>query len=264
MVRWSSLILPIVIAVMGLLVALGTGVGIAYAVFEPPTSQARAQVEQRGARIAELEETLKARNQRIEELLLQQADMKLEIAGADVRLEAVKANLDGEETLVQKARADALEADTLVSHRDERIAELESEVADLTLIQDRFISYGEAMAPLDPDRLLLVELRKDSPNDREAAEEYWEGIKKLAVKSDPSLGPKADRVLRLIPSYFEYIDAAAEAETCEGVFDAYFTSGVIDYFNVESDFRRDLFLVLINRIDSLIILTEEDADPVLS
>ena len=114
------------------------------------------------------------------------------------------------------------------------------------------------MEPLDPDRLLLVELRKDPPNDREAAEEYWEGIKKLAVQSDPSLGPKADRVLRLIPSYFDYIDAAAEADSCEGVFDAYFTSGVIDYFAVESDFRRDLFLILINRIDSLIILTEEE------
>ncbi|MCH6554381.1 MAG: aldo/keto reductase, partial [Acidobacteria bacterium] len=92
---------------------------------------------------------------------------------------------------------------------DQRITDLEGRVADLVLIQDRFVSYGEAMEPLDPDRLLLVELRKDSPNDREAAREYWEGIKKLAVQSDPSLGPKADRVLRLIPAYFDYIDAAA-------------------------------------------------------
>jgi len=264
MVRWSSLVLPIVIAVIALAAALGTGVGIAYAVFEPPTSQARAQVEERGARIAGLEETLKARDQRVEELLSVQGDMKQELAGANVQLEDLKAKLEEEQTSVQMARADAQEAHILVSRRDERITELEREVAGLVLVQDRFVSYGEAMEPLDPDRLLLVELRKDSPDDREAAKEYWEGIKKLAVQSDPSLGPKADRVLRLISTYFDYIDAASEAESCEGIFDAYFTSGVIDYFNVESDFRRDLFLVLINRIDSLIILTEENADQVLS
>mgnify|MGYP001204385320 CR=1 FL=1 len=149
-------------------------------------------------------------------------------------------------------------------HEVERITELEGKLANLVLVQGRIVSYGEAMKPLDPDRLLLVELRKDPPNDREASKEYWEGVKKLAVQSDPSLGPKADRVLRLIPAYFKYIDAASDAESCEGVFDAYFTSGVIDYFNVESDFRRDLFLVLINRMDSLIILAEEDAKPVLS
>ena len=108
MVRWSSLILPIVIAIIALLVALGTGVGIAYAVFEPPTSQARAQVEERGARIGELEANLQAKDQRIEELLSVQGGMKQELAGANVQLEDLKTKLREEETLVQQARADTV------------------------------------------------------------------------------------------------------------------------------------------------------------
>ena len=126
----------------------------------------------------------------------------------------------------------------------------------LTAVEGQVDSLEEAVSPLDTDRLLLVELRKDFPDDREAATEYWESVKKLSVQSDPSLGPKVDRVLRLLPTYFDYIEAAREATSCEDVFSSYFSTGVIDFFNVERDYRRDVFLVLINRIDALVSLAD--------
>ena len=257
MVRWSSLLLPIAIGLGVLIFAAGTGAGIAYAVFEPPKSRAEARVEQRQIRIDELESEVAAREQRIEELLAAQGDLKQQLAEAQATIGGLETAVAEERAGAQRAKAAVQEANILVAQRDERIAELEEKAAEISTLQDRLSLYESALEPVDPDRLLLIELRKDPPGDREAAREYWENVKELAVQSDPSLGPKADRVLRLIPTYFDYIEAAGEAQTCEGIFDAYFTSGVIDYFSVESDFERDLYLVLINRLDSLIVLTEE-------
>jgi vacuolar-type H+-ATPase subunit I/STV1 len=259
MVRRSWLVFPISVLGLVVVMALGVGVGISYAVFEPPKSKAQAQLQQQETHLAELDATVVVKDRRIEELLARQSDLQQELAQTQASLKSGVATLEEERSASQRLRSRGEEAQRQVVQRDREIARLEERVAALSVTEKKSQTLVKALNPLEADRLLLVEMRKDAPDNRKAATEYWENVKRLAVQSDPSLGPKVDRVLRLLPAYFDYIDAAGKATSCEQIFSAYTTSGVIDYFNVESDFRRDLFLILINRIDAVVSLAGASA-----
>ena len=253
MARQHSLAFSAAIAVGILLVGLVIGLAVGFTILQQPSkSRVEARLTERERQVAELEETLTARDARIQELLTLQGDAQAELARARVGLSSNATEMEEARVAVQQLLAKLEQAQTLAAQRAEEIAPLKESVASLSAFKTTVETLQAAVGPLGTDRLLLVELRKDIPENRQAATEYYENIKKLAVQSDPSLGPKADRILRLLPTYFNYLDSASEATSCEGVFSAYATSGVADYFTVESDFQKDTLLVLINRIDTLV------------
>ena len=251
MARQTSLPFPIAIAAGILLAGLVVSLAVGFAILQPSKSRVEAQLTERERQVTELEETLAAKDARIHELLTLQGDAQEELARATVGLSSNTTETEEARAAAQQLQAELDQAQTVAAQQVEEITTLEASVASLTVFKTTVEVLQEAVGPLGTDRLLLVELRKDAPEDLQAATEYYENIKKLAVQSDPSLGPKADRILRLLPTYFNYLDSASEATACEGIFSAYATSGVADYFTVESDFQKDMLLVLINRIDTL-------------
>ncbi len=246
MVRWSSLALPITVAVVTILIVLGAGIGTGYAIFEPKKSNAEGQVKEQMLQLTKLQDELAARDVRVEELLKEVAQDQEKLTKVELQLRTTMADLEAS----RQIQTDLSEAQEIVTQRDTTVAELQRKIESFSPFEDRIGLLEKSLAPLESDRFLLVELRKDMPETREAATDYWEDLKSLAIKSDPSLSPKADRVLNLLPAYFDWLEAEY-VSSCE-FFDAFVSSGAVGFSTVASDFDKDVFLVLINRMDALV------------
>jgi hypothetical protein len=102
---------------------------------------------------------------------------------------------------------------------------------------------------LAADRLLLVELRKETPQTRAEAIAVWENIRGLAARSDPNLVPKVERVSRTISVYYAWRErdfaGAQEAQV------AYVLTGASQFQETTDEFWKAFLLVLVNRIDIL-------------
>lgn len=108
---------------------------------------------------------------------------------------------------------------------------------------------AEMAESLKADRLLLVEMRKEVPPNRDEATRLWTGIKPLAVASDASLGIAVDRVTRAIPAYYTWREA--DFGTQQEAQLTYFLTGA-DQFEAGMDaFWKAFTLVLIDRMDTL-------------
>jgi hypothetical protein len=252
MARLVSRLPPNRLAIGGLIAGLALGLAIGFGALQPSKSNVEAQMLARENYVEELTEILTSKDSRIQELLTIRGAAQEELTKAKVTLGQNTTQIVDTHATVQKLQRDLSQTQSRAAKQAEEIAPLKASIDSLLAFKKTVEILQEAVGPLGTDRLLLVELRKEAPDDQAAATEFYENIKKLAVQSDPSLGPKADRILRLLPTYFDYLESSSEATSCEGVFSAYSTSGVTDYFTVESDFKKDMLLVLINRIDALL------------
>ena len=102
---------------------------------------------------------------------------------------------------------------------------------------------------LKTDRLLLVEMRKEVPPNRDEATRLWSSIKPLAVASDNSLGIAADRVTRGIPAYYTWREA--DFRTQQEAQLTYFLTGADQFEAAMDSFWKAFTLVLIDRIDTV-------------
>jgi hypothetical protein len=139
----------------------------------------------------------------------------------------------------------------------------ESGAADVAQsITDRVLEATRAAAPdrtassivslaqrFESDRLLLAEMRKSPPQEPRDAQRYWLNIKPLAVRSDPSLGQKVDRVARYLPAYLDWVMAepGTQGDPVAGLRE----SGANNYFRAVDEFWQAVLLVVIDRIDVL-------------
>lgn len=252
MARQVFLPRSIFLVIASLIFGLALGIAIGFGIIQPGKSNAEGQLLERERYVVELTETVSSKDARIQELLAFRGTAQGDLAKAKVTLRQNVTQINDTRAAVEQLQRDLAKTQELATKQAAEIAPLKESISSLSAYKTTVETLQQAVGPLGTDRLLLVELRKEAPEDQAGATEYYENIKKLAVQSDPSLGPKADRILRLLPTYFDYLDSASEATSCEGVFSAYATSGVTDYFTVESDFQKDMLLVLINRIDALL------------
>ena len=116
-------------------------------------------------------------------------------------------------------------------------------------------SIESVAARFETDRLLLAEMRKTPPRDPREAREFWANIKPLALKSDPSLGPRLDRVQRSLPSYLEWLASAPGGDAAAAL--GFLESGASNYLRAVDEFWQGVLLVVIDRIDVLVGLTLE-------
>ena len=112
----------------------------------------------------------------------------------------------------------------------------------------------EVATTLEIDRLLLADMRKDSPEVRAEAQRFWVDVKALAVKSDPSLGPKADRVSAAIPVYFDWLER--DFSSVQEANLTYLLTGASNYDSSINEFWGAFVLVLMDRIDVLVRLAD--------
>lgn len=238
-----------------IVLALGIGVGIGYVAFEPQSTEAASSLDASQERVARLEASIADKDARYQELLDEVADFKAEIALTAATNESLMDEMarQGEALAAAEDAQRTLQADLTTTQG--QVSALEAQIGSEEALAARLSGFESAIAPLGDDRLLLVELRKDTPDTLDEATEYWEELKELAVAADPTLGTKVDRVIAFLPTYFEWFEGDYD-NTCESL-QAFFDTGAVEFGTLSGDLQSDIFLLLINRIDAATALVEE-------
>jgi hypothetical protein len=143
---------------------------------------------------------------------------------------------------------------------EERLAEAEARLVTLQAENDRLTRaigrFDDLYDPMEADRLLVTELRKDLPPTRPEAEAYLERVEMLAGISDPAqLGPVVARVLEAAPVYLDWRDR--EFDTPEEASQAYLTSGASGFDASWKLFRNAILLTVANRLDAVLTLIDQ-------
>ena len=252
MFDWSSTKGLLLMASSALSIMLAIGIGIGYVMFQPSVSEASSRLVTSAERMSRLESSIAMKDVRFNDLLNEVGEYRQEIA-------SLKATNGGllEQFAQQRITATAAEiakkgAETDLVAIREKMSSLESDLVAMNALHSQLFNLEGAIEPMDSDRLLLVELRKSMPDDLDAATKYWRTVKDQAVKSDPSLGTKVDRVIRFLPTYFDWL-GGEYTDTCDSVL-AFFDSGAVEFGTLSGDLQNDIFLVMINRMDSAINL----------
>ena len=251
----SATLGTLVLTLAAIAVALGIGVGIGYLAFEPQSTEAASTIDAGQERVMRLEASVAQKDARYQELLDQVARFKDEIARTNAANEALRDELDRQGETLAAAQSMTRDLQTEVSTGEGRVSALEGQLASQAELTAQILEFQQAITPLADDRLLLVELRKDTPDTLEDATAYWETVKELAVAADPTLGAKVDRVIDFLPIYFEWFEGEYN-DTCESL-QAFFDTGAVEFGTLSGDLQSDVFLLLINRIDAATALVEE-------
>ena len=252
MFDWASTKGLLSMAGSALMIMLGIGIGIGYVLFQPSASEASSRTETNVERISRLEASIAEKDARFNDLLNQVAGYKQEIARTQAINEGLTDRIAQQQSTVDAAELAEKAAQNDLAASQEQVASLEEQLSTMASVQGHLANLEGAIEPMDSDRLLLVELRKSMPDNLDDAVMYWNTVKEQAVKSDPTLGPKVDRVIRLLPTYFDWIDGTY-TDTCDSVL-AFFDSGAVEFGTMSGDLQNDIFLVMINRMDSAINL----------
>ncbi len=110
-------------------------------------------------------------------------------------------------------------------------------------------------SPLEADRLLLAELRKDIPESRREAEAYIERMRRLALRSDPvRLGPLATRLVEAAPVYLAWLDQ--EFASPEEANREFVQSGARGFRTTFSTLSNAILLTVIDRLDAILDLLD--------
>jgi vacuolar-type H+-ATPase subunit I/STV1 len=164
----------------------------------------------------------------------------------------------------QEADAEALaarllEAEQQIAELQARIDEMALELARLRAERDRFERVvrplGELTDPLEADRRLLIELRRELPETRAEAVAYLQRMQRLALVSDPvRLGPLASRVMQAAPVYLDWREQTFASS--EEAARAFARSGARGFTTAFENFRNAILLTVSNRLDALLQLLE--------
>lgn len=101
---------------------------------------------------------------------------------------------------------------------------------------------------LESDRLLLVEIRKQVPEDRMEVEIYLERLKYLSSRSDPvRLVPLVNRVLENSTTYFDWLET--EFESPEEELTEYYIGGARSFHFALEEFQSAVMFTIINRLE---------------
>ena len=160
------------------------------------------------------------------------------------------------------------------------IDELQSLVADLTAANDALIAdntdlqatldtlaaerdrlaasidrFEDLYAPIESDRKLLFELRKDLPETRPEAEQQLQRISDLALSSDPQrLGQLVDRVDQTATAFLDWrfgeFDSSADFSA------AYVDSGANAFDDSFEELRSEALMTVANRLDGVLTILD--------
>ena len=138
------------------------------------------------------------------------------------------------------------------------IQEAELSEDELSKMNTRLTSITQTIEKFENDKLLLVELRKEIPSSRAEAHNHWERVKDIAVVSDPTLGPKIDKVISMIDAYYDWLDQQPGANYTDTDFFNWIVegniSGAINYTSEIGKFQNDALLAVIIRMDAAVSL----------
>ena len=138
------------------------------------------------------------------------------------------------------------------------IQDAEMSEAEISKLNTRLNSITKTIEKFENDKLLLVELRKEIPSSRSEAYNHWERVKDIAIVSDPTLGPKIDKVISMIDAYYDWLDQQPGVNSTDTDFFNWIVegniSGAINYTSEIGKFQNDALLAVIIRMDAAISL----------
>jgi chromosome segregation ATPase len=136
---------------------------------------------------------------------------------------------------------------------------LQQAVDDLSAERDRLARtlshFDDVYEPMEADRQLLFELRKELPETRPEAEAQLERMRSLALAADPAhLGQLVDRLGEAAPTFLEwrFEDHASDAEAAQ----AYIDSGASAFDTTMSEFRNEVLLSVANQLDGILTVID--------
>lgn len=178
-------------------------------------------------------------------------------AEIEVASERSDFSIDRSELLQLQERLDSLSELNLALEADN--SNLSQAVEDVTRhrdqLQDSLARFDELYGPLDADRQLLFELRKNLPETRVEAEAQLDRLERLALIADPSrLGQLVDRVADAAPAFLDWrFTEFASTQEASG---AYVTSGANAFDSTLEELRDAVLLSVANRIDGLLTVID--------
>ena len=117
-----------------------------------------------------------------------------------------------------------------------------------------FSSIRDSIDLLANDRLLLIEIRKEPPIERDNATKHWRNIKLIATQSDPTLSRPASRILDASDAFFSWREKTFTSQ--EEATTDFFTTGAGTYRDEIEDFKKKVLFMLILRLDAIIQQTD--------
>lgn len=132
------------------------------------------------------------------------------------------------------------------------LAQASSERDTLARALERF---DESYEPMEADRQLLLELRKETPETRPEAEAQLERIRTLALTADAThLGQLVDRLGEAAPDYLDW--RYGQHLTPDTAAQAYVDSGANAFDSTMSEFRNEVLLSVAGRLDGILTVID--------
>jgi ABC-type transporter Mla subunit MlaD len=178
----------------------------------------------------------------------------------------LQADLRSLQTAVEEARREAQQLRAELEKLDRQASELRSQLSsargELDSLKSKVEQVQKVLGLLENDRVLISWIRTDPPGEREAARDYWNETRALALRSDPNLALTVDKILASLDLYFDWLDSfplltgTSRQEIvawCPLYIDWLLNAppGVDEYSNAVNQFRQEAMLVFIAHIDSL-------------
>jgi len=122
----------------------------------------------------------------------------------------LQADLRSLQTAVEEARREAQQLRAELEKLDRQASELRSQLStargELDSLKSKVEQVQKVLGLLENDRVLISWIRTDPPGEREAARDYWNETRALALRSDPNLALTVDKILASLDLYFDWLD----------------------------------------------------------
>ena len=137
--------------------------------------------------------------------------------------------------------------------------DLQSAVDSISNERDRLAAsidrFDDLYDPIEADRQLLFELRKEMPETRGEAEAQLARIRSLALSSDPQrLGQLVDRVEEAAPAFLDW--RFGEFESTADFSAAYIDTGANAFDSSFEELRSEALMTVANRLDGLLTILD--------
>lgn len=222
--------------VLGVAASIAVGAGMGFFARQPAMGNLQGAVAQRDRDLAGFQERLAVQEKesqsvsdRLNELSRKAEDLQRQVA----------ANRDQAAALAS-ARAQAADLQTRLDAAVQQAREGKQKALE---------GVRPVSESLASDRLLLIELRKDAPDNRQDAERYWANVREIALQSSAVLRPQADRVRNALPAYFNWRERRFASAEEQGL--TYILTGAAAYETSVNEFWNAVLLQAIDHIDAL-------------
>lgn len=165
---------------------------------------------------------------------------------------ATTASVDELRALVQDL---SLANDTLKADNSDLQAAIDTLAQERDRLSASIERFDDLYAPIESDRQLLFELRKELPETRPEAEAQLARIRSLALSSDPQrLGQIVDRVDDATPAFLDW--RFGQFSTTQEFSEAYVDTGANAFDSSFDELRSEALMTVANRLDGLLTILD--------